>query len=74
MAAAGPIDALVVHAVVFELVHVYAYGLPFSGGVWFAWGLIYAYAFQATRSIAVPTAMHVAHNLGLAALVWHLTG
>jgi membrane protease YdiL (CAAX protease family) len=51
-------SALVLHALVFELVHVFIYGQGFRGGVWFIIALIYGYAFQRTRSIAVPVLMH----------------
>jgi membrane protease YdiL (CAAX protease family) len=68
-----PIDALAVQAIVFELTHVLGYGMAFSGGVWFVAGLVYGYAFQVTRSVLVPTVMHLAHNLGLTVVVWLLT-
>jgi membrane protease YdiL (CAAX protease family) len=51
-------SALVLHAVVFELVHVFVYGLGFKGGTWFILALIYGYAFQRTRSVAVPCILH----------------
>jgi membrane protease YdiL (CAAX protease family) len=54
----GRWSALVLHALVFELVHVFIYGYGFRGGVWFIVALIYGYAFQRTRSIAVPVLMH----------------
>ena len=55
--------ALVVQALVFELVHVFVYGLPFQGGYWFVLGFVYGYALQTSRSVAVPTLMHMVHNL-----------
>lgn len=54
----GRWSALAVHALVFELVHVFIYGYGFRGGVWFVMALIYGYAFQRTRSLAVPVLMH----------------
>lgn len=51
-------SALVLHAVVFELVHVFVYGLGFKGGTWFILALIYGYAFQRTRCVAVPVILH----------------
>jgi membrane protease YdiL (CAAX protease family) len=54
----GRWSALVMHALVFELVHVFIYGYGFRGGVWFIMALIYGYAFQRTRSLAVPVLMH----------------
>jgi membrane protease YdiL (CAAX protease family) len=51
-------SALVVHALVFELVHVFIYGHGFRGGMWFIVALIYGYAFQRTCSLAVPVLMH----------------
>jgi membrane protease YdiL (CAAX protease family) len=43
---------------VFELVHVFVYGYGFRGGTWFVMALIYGYAFQRTRSVAIPVLMH----------------
>ena len=43
--------ALVVHAVIFELVHAFVYGMGFSG-VPFIGGLVLGWAFQRTRSLA----------------------
>jgi membrane protease YdiL (CAAX protease family) len=54
----GRWSALVMHALVFELVHIFVYGQGFRGGVWFIMALIYGYAFQRTRSIAVPVLLH----------------
>jgi membrane protease YdiL (CAAX protease family) len=54
----GRWPALVLHALVFELVHVFVYGHGFRGGTWFIFALIYGYAFQRTRCIAVPVLMH----------------
>lgn len=52
-------SALLVHAVVFELTHEFVYGYGFRGGAWFVAALVYGHAFQRTRSLAVPLAMHV---------------
>jgi membrane protease YdiL (CAAX protease family) len=54
----GRWSALVMHAFAFELVHVFVYGWGFRGGTWFVMALVYGYAFQRTRSIAVPVLMH----------------
>jgi membrane protease YdiL (CAAX protease family) len=54
----GRWSALVLHALVFELVHVFIYGHGFRGGAWFVMALIYGYAFQRTRSVAVPVLLH----------------
>jgi membrane protease YdiL (CAAX protease family) len=51
-------SALVMHALVFELVHVFIYGWGFRGGTWFIMALVYGYAFQRTRCVAVPVLMH----------------
>jgi membrane protease YdiL (CAAX protease family) len=51
-------SALVMHALVFELAHIFVYGQGFRGGVWFIMALIYGCAFQRTRSIAVPVFLH----------------
>ncbi len=59
----SPWIALVVQALVFELVHVFVYGYGFKGGGWFVAGLIYGYAFKRTRSLAVPALLHAAGNL-----------
>jgi membrane protease YdiL (CAAX protease family) len=48
----------VMHALVFELAHIFVYGQGFRGGVWFIMALIYGCAFQRTRSIAVPVFLH----------------
>lgn len=68
----NPWLALVLHAVVFELVHVFVYGLGFSGGTWFVGALILGHAFQRTRSLAVPVLMHAGHDIGVTTLVWVL--
>jgi membrane protease YdiL (CAAX protease family) len=65
-------SALVLHAVVFELVHVFVYGLEFQGGVWFIAALIYGYAFQRTRSVVVPVILHATTNFVHHSLVWVL--
>lgn len=44
----------------------------FYGGTWFVGALILGYAFQRTRSLAVPVLMHAVHNILVATLVWHL--
>jgi membrane protease YdiL (CAAX protease family) len=64
--------ALFLHAVVFELVHAFVYGYGISG-VWFVGGYILGYAFQRTRSLAVPTLLHAAHNFLLYVLVWYFS-
>jgi len=63
-------QALAVHAVVFELVHAFVYGMGLSG-VPFVGGLVLGWAFQRTRSLAVPTLLHAAHNILLSILVWY---
>jgi membrane protease YdiL (CAAX protease family) len=65
-------SALVLHAVVFELVHVFVYGLGFKGGVWFIAALIYGYAFQRTRSLAVPVILHAGANFFHHSSIWLL--
>lgn len=65
-----PPRALVVQAAVFELVHVFVYGSGFSG-VPFVSGVILGHAFQRTRSLAVPTLLHAAHNILFFTLVWY---
>jgi membrane protease YdiL (CAAX protease family) len=61
-------SALLAHALVFELTHVFIYGYGFQGGAWIAPALIYGYAFQRTRSLAVPVLMHAT-----SLLVFHLS-
>ncbi|MFO7565901.1 MAG: type II CAAX endopeptidase family protein [Enhygromyxa sp.] len=62
--------ALVMQAAVFELVHAYVYGDGGITGVWFIGGLVLGYAFQRTRSLALPTLLHAAHNILFFTLVW----
>ena len=62
--------SLVVHAVVFELVHAFVYGYGLTG-VWFVAGLILGHAFQRTRSLGVPTLLHAGHNILFVVLVWY---
>lgn len=64
--------ALVVHALVFELVHVFVYGYGFSGGIWFVAALIYGYSFQRTRSVAVPVLLHAGSLVVFYSTVWWL--
>jgi membrane protease YdiL (CAAX protease family) len=66
--------ALALQALVFELVHLFVYGYGFANGFWFVAGLVYGYAFAQTRSIAVPTLLHAAHNVIFHALLWFLAG
>jgi membrane protease YdiL (CAAX protease family) len=54
----GRWSALLMHGLVFELVHIFVYGYGFRGGTWFVMALIYGYAFQRTRSVAIPVLMH----------------
>lgn len=68
----GRWSALVLHALVFELVHVFIYGLGFRGGVWFIVALIYGYAFQRTRSVAVPVLMHATSLVLYEVSIWLL--
>lgn len=68
----GRWSALVLHALVFELVHVFIYGYGFRGGVWFIFALIYGYAFQRTRSLAVPVLMHTTSLLLYEVSLWLL--
>jgi membrane protease YdiL (CAAX protease family) len=68
----GRWSALVVHALVFELVHVFVYGYGFRGGVWFIFALICGYAFQRTRSIAVPVLMHTTSLILYQVSLWLL--
>jgi membrane protease YdiL (CAAX protease family) len=58
--------------VVFELVHVFVYGIGFKGGVWFIMALIYGYAFQRTRSLAVPVILHAGTNFLHHSSIWLL--
>lgn len=62
--------ALVVHAVVFELVHAFVYGRGITG-IWLIGGYVLGYAFQRTRSFAVPTLLHAAHNMLVFTLAWY---
>ena len=66
----GPTRALVVQALAFELAHAAFYGYGVSG-IWFVGGLALGYAFQRTRSLAVPTLLHAGHNSLFFALVWY---
>jgi membrane protease YdiL (CAAX protease family) len=66
-----PIIALVVQAIAFELVHAYVYGSGGITGTWFIGGLVLGYAFQRTRSLAVPTMLHSAHNTLFLTMVWY---
>ncbi|HLT36448.1 MAG TPA: CPBP family intramembrane glutamic endopeptidase, partial [Enhygromyxa sp.] len=66
----GAMRALVVQALAFELAHAMFYGYGVSG-IWFIGGLALGYAFQRTRSLAVPTLLHAAHNSLFFALVWY---
>lgn len=68
----GSWSALVVQALVFELVHVFVYGLGFHGGVWFVVALIYGVAFQRTRSLAVPVVLHATTSVVFDLTVWAL--
>jgi membrane protease YdiL (CAAX protease family) len=63
--------ALVIQAAVFELVHAYVYGYGSVTGLWFIGGLVLGYAFQRTRSLAVPTLLHAAHNFLFFTAVWY---
>src|SRR5690606_26118809 len=62
--------ALVLQAAVFELIHAYVYGYGLTGA-WFVIGYMLGYAFQCTRSLAVPTLLHTGHNLLYFAAVWY---
>jgi membrane protease YdiL (CAAX protease family) len=64
--------ALVGQALVFELVHVFVYGWGFTGGAWFGLGLLFGYAFQRTRSLAVPVLLHAGWNVSFVVLLWWL--
>jgi membrane protease YdiL (CAAX protease family) len=66
----SPIRALVLQALVFELVHAFVYGYGLSG-IPFVGGVVLGYAFQRTRSLAVPTLLHTGHNLLYFTLVWY---
>lgn len=66
----SPRRALVLHAAVFELAHAFIYGQGFSG-VPFIGGIVLGYAFQRTRSLAVPTLLHAGHNLLFFTAVWY---
>lgn len=65
--------ALVIQAAVFELVHAYVYGHGSVTGAWFIGGLVLGYAFQRSRSLAVPTLLHAAHNFLLFVLIWRFS-
>lgn len=54
----------------FELVHAFVYGYGLSG-MWFVGGAILGWAFQNTRSLAVPTLLHATHNIAFFMLVWY---
>lgn len=62
--------ALVVQAAVFELVHAFVYGYGLSG-IWFVGGVVLGYAFQRTRSLAVPTLLHAGHNILYFMAIWY---
>jgi membrane protease YdiL (CAAX protease family) len=64
-----PARALIVHAMIFEIVHALMYGG--LTGVWFIGGVVLGYAFQRTRSLAVPTLLHAAHNILFFTMVWY---
>ncbi len=64
--------ALVVHAIVFDAVHVFVYGYGFGGGLWFVIALIYGYAFQRTRALAVPVVLHASSLLIYHVTIWQL--
>jgi membrane protease YdiL (CAAX protease family) len=68
----GRWSALVVHALVFELVHIFVYGYGFRGGTWFVMALIYGYAFQRTRSVAVPVLLHATSLVVYQVSLWLL--
>jgi membrane protease YdiL (CAAX protease family) len=63
--------ALVMQAAVFELVHAYVYGYGEITGIWFIGGMVLGYAFQRTRSLAVPALLHATHNILFFTLVWY---
>jgi membrane protease YdiL (CAAX protease family) len=65
-----PWIALALHALVFAWVHVFVYGYGFAGGYWFGAGLVYGYAFQRTKSVAVPTLIHATHNVLFYTMMW----
>ena len=67
----SPNWALVIQAALFELVHAYVYGYGNLTGLWFVAGYVLGYAFQRTRSLAVPTLLHAVHNIWLYSLVWY---
>jgi membrane protease YdiL (CAAX protease family) len=66
----GQISALVVQGALFELVHVCVYGYGDFTGVWFIIGFMLGAVFQRTRSLAVPTFLHAAHNVVYFGAVW----
>jgi membrane protease YdiL (CAAX protease family) len=45
------------------LVHLYVYGYPFYWGIFLVWGLVLGTAFQRTRSLLGPVALHLAGNM-----------
>jgi uncharacterized protein len=55
--------ANVAQALVFELVHLYVYGLPFRWGSYFIWGLAFGAAFKRTRSLIGPVMLHATGNM-----------
>jgi membrane protease YdiL (CAAX protease family) len=56
-------EANVVQAFVFELVHLYVYGLPFLWGNYFISGLAFGAAFGRTRSLLGPVVLHFTGNI-----------
>lgn len=65
--------ANVIQAAAFELVHAHVYGDGTITGQWFIAGMVLGFAFQRTRSLAVPTLLHAGHNLLFYALIWHFS-
>jgi membrane protease YdiL (CAAX protease family) len=63
--------ALALQAMVFHFVHVYVYGYGHGGGFWYFAGLFYGWAFLRTRSLAVPTILHTAHNVLFFSMGWY---
>jgi membrane protease YdiL (CAAX protease family) len=55
--------AVVAQALVFELVHLYVYGIEFTGGHHLLTGLAFGVAFKRTRSLAGPVVLHSVGNL-----------
>jgi membrane protease YdiL (CAAX protease family) len=68
----GRWSALALHALIFELVHIFVYGYGFRGGTWFVMALIYGYAFQRTRSLVVPVLMHATSLILYQVSLWLL--